>query len=155
MPTAAVYRPVTTMFTEILVPTDGSEAADQAIATAIAIADAFDARVHALYAISLQPYYPLEITMDRVVEVLEREGEDAVDRIAHEAAEAGLEHETEIVRGMPHEAIGQYAEAHDIDLIVMATHGRTGLDRTLLGSVTERVLRSSSVPVLAVTVESD
>lgn len=143
------------MFDEILVPTDGSEAAEEAIETAIAVAEAFDARVHALYAISLQPYYPLELTMERVVDVLEREGEEATGKVATAAEAAGLDHETEVTRGMPHQTITKYVDAHDIDLIVMATHGRTGLDRTLLGSVTERVLRSSSVPVLAVTVAED
>ncbi len=155
MPLVVVSVTVTIMFDEILVPTDGSEAAEHAIETAIAIAGAFDARVHALYAISLQPYYPLELTMERVVGVLEREGEEAIGKIADAAAAVGLAHETEVTRGTPHQAIKQYADANDIDLIVMATHGRSGIDRTLLGSVTERVLRSSSVPVLAVTVGDD
>jgi len=143
------------MFEEILVPTDGSDASASAIETAIAVADAFDARVHALYAISLEPYYPLEITMDRVVEVLEREGAEAVDAVTRAADTAGLEYVTEIARGMPHESIQKYVDAHGIDLIVMGTHGRTGIDRTLLGSVTERVLRTSSVPVLAVRSEAE
>jgi len=143
------------MFDEILVPTDGSDASASAIDTAIAVADAFDARVHALYAISLEPYYPLEITMDRVVEVLEGEGEEAIQAVAGAAEAVGLDYVTEIARGMPHESIQKYVDAHDIDMVVMGTHGRTGVDRTLLGSVTERVLRTATVPVLAVRSEAE
>lgn len=143
------------MFDEILVPVDGSDASASAIDTAVAVANAFDARVHALYAISLEPYYPLEITMDRVVNVLEREGEEAVGTVADASEAAGIDYVTEIVRGMPHESIQKYVDAHEIDLVVMGTHGRTGIDRTLLGSVTERVLRTATVPVLAVRSEAE
>ena len=143
------------MFDEILVPVDGSDASASAIDTAVAVANAFDARVHALYAISLEPYYPLEITMDRVVNVLEREGEEAVGTVADASEAAGIDFVTEIVRGMPHESIQKYVDAHEIDLVVMGTHGRTGIDRTLLGSVTERVLRTATVPVLAVRSEAE
>jgi len=52
--------------------------------------------------------------------------------------------------GEPYESVLDYADEHDIDIIVMGTHGRTGLDHHLLGSVTEKVVRTSDVPVLTV-----
>lgn len=57
---------------------------------------------------------------------------------------------TEVVEGNPHEKILEYVSEHDIDMVVMGTHGRTGLDRALMGSVAERVVRRSPVPVLTV-----
>ena len=63
--------------------------------------------------------------------------------------------EASVLSGRPHRAIVDYAAEYDVDLIVMGTHGRTGLDRYLLGSVTERVVRLSDVPVLAVGEEAE
>jgi len=57
---------------------------------------------------------------------------------------------TAVERGIPHETVLEYAVANDVDLVVMGTHCRTGLDRVLLGSVAERVVRRSPVPVLVV-----
>jgi len=62
---------------------------------------------------------------------------------------------SEIISGSPHKQLIDYAERHGIDLIVMGTHGRTGLDRYLLGSVTERVVRTADMPVLTVRVTDD
>lgn len=55
-----------------------------------------------------------------------------------------------IVEGNPHEEILEYVSEHDIDMVVMGTHGRTGIDRVVMGSVAERVVRQSPVPVLTV-----
>jgi nucleotide-binding universal stress UspA family protein len=57
-----------------------------------------------------------------------------------------------MVHGTPHTAILDYAEEHGVDLVVMGTHGRRGFDRFLLGSVTEKVVRTASVPVMTVRV---
>jgi nucleotide-binding universal stress UspA family protein len=57
---------------------------------------------------------------------------------------------TQVVEGNPSEEILAYATEHGIDLITMGTHGRSGLDRVVMGSVAERVVRRSSVPVLTV-----
>ena len=66
------------------------------------------------------------------------------------AQESDLSCQSVIERGRPHEAIRSYAAETDIDLVVMGTHGRRGLSRALLGSVTERIIRLSNDPVLAV-----
>lgn len=60
------------------------------------------------------------------------------------SAEAYIEY------GIPHEQILDFTEQNNIDLIIMSTHGRTGLDRLLIGSVTEKIVRNSKVPVLTV-----
>jgi nucleotide-binding universal stress UspA family protein len=60
-----------------------------------------------------------------------------------------------VAQGTPHQAILDYIGEHDIDLVVMGTHGRTGLDRYLLGSITEKVVRLSDAPVLTVRMPAE
>ncbi|MFA9516091.1 universal stress protein [Halopenitus sp. H-Gu1] len=138
------------MYDQILVPTDGSPAADAAIEHAIDLADQYDARVHALYVVDGSAYSTLEAGSEIVVEALESEGEEATERVSKTAEESGVETVTSVVHGTAYRTILEYVEDNDIDLIVMGTHGRQGLDRYLLGSVTERVVRTADVPVLTV-----
>lgn len=138
------------MYDAILLPTDGSDAAEVAIDHAIGQAVAFDATLHTVFVVELATTAPMQITLDRVVEQLEADGEAAVSRIADAAAEAGVDVVTSVEHGLADEAIVDYVEERDIDLVVMSTHGRRGIDRRLLGSVTERVVRTCPVPVLAV-----
>lgn len=88
---------------------------------------------------------------DEVTDVLEHEGRSTVEEVAQRAAERDVDVVDAVVQGDPHEAIVEYVDDHGIDLVVMATHDRTGLDRHLLGSTTDRVIRTVSIPVLAVT----
>ncbi|WP_380678443.1 universal stress protein [Salinigranum sp. GCM10025319] len=139
------------MYDAILVPTDGSPAAERAIDHAIEFATTFDATVHALYVVDVALYSSLEAGVDAVIDALEREGEEAVAEIETRCAEAGVDSESAVLVGTVHRAIQDYVDEHDIDLVVMGTHGRRGVERFLLGSVTERTVRSSSVPVLTVS----
>ncbi|SEH47019.1 Nucleotide-binding universal stress protein, UspA family [Halopenitus malekzadehii] len=138
------------MYDQILVPTDGSPAADAAIDHAIDLAKQYDARIHALYVVDGSAYSTLEAGSEIVVGALESEGEEATDRVAEAAADAGVEAVTSVVNGTAYRTISEYVDDNAIDLIVMGTHGRQGLDRYLLGSVTERVVRTADVPVLTV-----
>ncbi|MFB6235853.1 MAG: universal stress protein [Halopenitus sp.] len=143
------------MYDEILVPTDGSPAADAAIEQAVDLADKYDARVHALYVVDGAAYSTLEAGSEIVIEALEAEGEEATERVAEAADDAGVEATTTVTTGTAYRTIQDYVGDNDIDLIVMGTHGRQGLDRYLLGSVTERVVRTSEVPVMTVRQESE
>lgn len=143
------------MYTEILVPTDGSPASDAAIEHAIDIADRYDARVHALYVVDGAAYSTLEAGADVVVEALESEGDEATRRVSTAAETAGVDCTTSVVTGTAYRSIRDYVDEHEVDMIVMGTHGRKGLDRYLLGSVTERVVRTSDVPVLTVRQPDD
>ncbi|WP_411963405.1 universal stress protein [Haloferax sp. YSMS24] len=138
------------MYSEILVPTDGSKAAERAINHALDIAKTYGARVHALYVVDTSIYTSLDAGADVVIDALEREGEVATRHVRDAAEEAGVEIDSEVVTGTAYRSIHDYIENHDIDLVVMGTHGRTGLSHYLLGSVTERVVRTSPVPVLTV-----
>ncbi|KTG30949.1 universal stress protein [Haloferax profundi] len=138
------------MYSEILVPTDGSKAAERAIEHALDIAKTYGARIHALYVVDTSIYTSLDAGADVVIDALEREGEVATRHVREAAEEAGVEVDAEVVTGTAYRSIHDYIENHDIDLVVMGTHGRTGLSHYLLGSVTERVVRTCPVPVLTV-----
>ncbi|TKX77970.1 universal stress protein [Halorubrum sp. SD626R] len=143
------------MYSQILVPTDGSPASDAAIEHALDLAAQYDARVHALYVVDGSAYSSLEAGAELVVEALEEEGTEATDRVADAAADAGVDCETTVTTGTAYQSIRDYVESNDVDMIVMGTHGRKGLDRYLLGSVTERVVRTADVPVLTVRQPAD
>ncbi|TKX55893.1 universal stress protein [Halorubrum sp. SP3] len=143
------------MYAEILVPTDGSPASDAAIEHAIGLADRYDARLHALYVVDGAAYSSLEAGAEVVVEALESEGEKATKRVADAADDAGIECVTSVTSGTAYQSIHDYVDGHGIDVVVMGTHGRKGIGRYLLGSVTERVVRTSDVPVLTVRQSTD
>ena len=138
------------MYEEILVPTDGSPATTQAVEHALRIAETYGARLHALYVVDTGAYASLEAGADVVMDALEEEGAEATQTIATAAADADVDVVRNVVSGTAYRSILDYVENHDIDLVVMGTHGRRGIDRYLLGSVTERVVRASPVPVLTV-----
>ncbi|MFB6160685.1 MAG: universal stress protein [Haloferacaceae archaeon] len=138
------------MYDEILVPTDGSDAARHALRQAIDLATQYDARLHALYVKDTSAYTSLEGAGGSVLAAMETEGERAVSEVEDAATDAGVDVVTAVVEGAPHRAIVDYVEDNDVDLVVMGTHGRHGIERYVLGSVTERVVRSSPAPVLTV-----
>lgn len=139
------------MYDRILLPTDGSRGNSRAVEQAIGLASETGAELHVLFVVEDIPYAPE--MMDGEVEARLRQiGEDAIEDIRTRADDAGVEIETAIEDGKPHRAILEYAENGGADLIVMGTHGRSGLDRYLLGSVTERVVRGAEIPVLTVRV---
>ncbi|MFB6250446.1 MAG: universal stress protein [Halobellus sp.] len=141
------------MYDRILVPTDGSDASQGAIDHAIELAEQYDSTVYALYVVDTAAYSSLEMGSEIVTEALQDEGNAAVEAVVEAGEVAGVEVETDIKNGVAHQSILGHAEEHDVDLIVMGTHGRTGVGRVLLGSVAEKVVRTSNVPVL--TVQSD
>lgn len=141
---------VTYPYTDILVPTDGSEGAEAAIAPAVDIASTYDARVHALSVIDTMSM-GVEIPSGAIINMLEESAQSAVDTVEEQATQASVSAvETAIEYGTPYREVRSYVEDHDIDLVVMGTHGRSGIERYLLGSVTEKTVRTSTVPVMTV-----
>jgi nucleotide-binding universal stress UspA family protein len=138
-------------FETILVPTDGSDAATVAVEHAITLAETTDAAVHVVYVVDLTSVSGGFGTPE-LLDALEETGQRAVDDAIDRAEDAGVRSvEASVLSGTPARATLDYAEERDIDLIVMGTHGRTGLDRYLLGSVTEKIVRVADVPVLSVS----
>jgi len=142
------------MYDHILVPTDGSDAVDAAVEEALSLATLSEAVVHALYveerAGDLVAPGGNFLTVEGTV--AER-GERAVADVRHRALEAGVDAETEVRTGDPAEQIAAYAR-DNADAVVMATHGRSGVRRVMLGSVAERVIRRAEVPVVVTRARS-
>lgn len=147
------------MFDRILVPTDGSDAVRPAVELALDLAQTHDANLHVLFIVD----QPTSVSgtgegfsgLDNLLDTLEEEGRQVTDEIAEQAEDREVESEIAVRRGNPHDDILTYADEHDIELIVMGTHGRTGVKRALLGSVTENVVRHSEIPVLTVHRDPD
>ncbi len=139
------------MYDAVLLPTDGSAGTRAAVEHAIDHAKQYDAALHVLYVVDARIGVARETTPEAVFEELEDQGRRAIESVQSQARGADVETvEGAVARGDPHQAILDYVTAEDIDLVVMGTHGRTGLDHYLIGSVTEKVVRLSDVPVLTV-----
>ena len=147
------------MYERILVPTDGSNVAESAVTHAVNLGETYGAEIHALYVADTDAIaYSLGTEqVDRVrqgnfdgMSELQEKAEAATGYVAELAGEQGVDVVEHHAGGQPHDMIADYAEDNDIDLIVMGSHGRSGVRRALLGSVTERTLRSTHVPVLVV-----
>ena len=150
------------MYDDILIPTDGSSPADAAVRQGLEIATHADATVHALYVVEPIPLGRFaagarSATDDwgDVIEAQRAEGEKATAAVAEAATEHGLEVAHAVRHGKPAEQILAYVEDEGIDVIVMGTHGRTGADRLVIGSVAEQVVRRSPVPVTTVRTGSE
>jgi nucleotide-binding universal stress UspA family protein len=141
------------MYDTILVPTDGSVGARVALEHATDLADTYDAAIHSLYVVN--PAQGGELGGDGLLQALRSEGEKVTEDARTTVEEHGLAAESAVETGSVHRVVLDYAAEQDADLIVMGTHGRTGLDRYLLGSVTEKVVRLSDLPVLTVTAPDD
>jgi nucleotide-binding universal stress UspA family protein len=137
--------------THILVPTDLSEYADYALDYAIALAQKLQARLTLLHIIHLTPLAMGDIGVSGLVPYLEEMEADAQQRmqaLLNRVQQEGLQGETAVVQGVPFQTIVDMAGNEDVDMIVMGTHGRTGLIHALMGSVAEKVVRLAPCPVL-------
>jgi nucleotide-binding universal stress UspA family protein len=136
----------------VVVPTDGSEAADIAVGHALALAAVGGATVHAVNVIDVGALAASagESPPANLLSEFEAAGRKSADAVAKRARDAGLAAESVVLKGSPGHALLEYTSEHDADLVTMGTTGRTGLDRYLLGSTTERVVRHADMPVLAV-----
>ncbi len=141
------------MYKRILCTLDGSPLAEKALPHATAVARAFDAQLILLRVVE-PPRLPAApelgtFEMDLLAQLAE-EAEEYVKTKAGELREQGVNAHGVALDGHPVEVIAEYAKEHDIDLIVMATHGRSGLSRLAFGSVADRVLRLAHCPVLLI-----
>jgi len=141
---------VTYPFHDVLVPTDGSDCAREAFRVRVEIAETEVAALHLLSAITTASL-GVDIRSDIQLATLEENAKTILEDASAFAEDAGVDPVAETVETGPsiHQAICAYIEEHDINLVV-GTHGRTGFDRYLLGSVTEHLIRTSTIPVLTV-----
>ena len=143
------------MFNRILVPTDFSPPSEAALEYARAVATRFGASLHLLHVVD-DPYravYAAEVYVPEVEGLRDDLLAYGVARLEDRLAASDvreLRATTAAVIGAPAWSIVEYAGAHDIDLIIMGTHGRGGMSHLLMGSVAERVVRTAPCPVLTV-----
>ena len=142
------------MYENILVPFDGSDGATEVLHHASEIAHRADATIHLLYVADTNRD-SVTVVEGQTIDTLLRQGEDVVGNAAKTLDTLGVPSKTDVVQGNPAPTIVEYAERYDQDLVVMPTHGREGLSRYLIGSVSEKVVRLSSVPVLTVRMQPD
>ena len=147
------------MYKHIMLPTDGSELSMRAINEGIALAKSIGAKVTVIHVIAHYNIVIEEGLGSREIKSIEKENEkrlmklaqQVLDKIGVAVDKAGLKFETEVLVGdHPFQEIIDSAIKRECDLIVMASHGRIGLQSLLLGGVTAKVLAHSKIPVLVV-----
>ena len=139
------------MYRHILIPTDGSALAEHGLTHGLALAKALGAKVSVIFVV--EPFSELSgrylEAVARYVELRKEQATSVLDRAAEAASAAGVSCETiQAENGQPHQAILAVADDKGCDLIVMSSHGRGGLSKLLLGSVTNKVLTHAKTPVL-------
>ncbi len=146
------------MYSDILLPTDGTDGVDAAIDHAIDAASRYDATLHVIHVVDASTYEAY--TGDEYVHEFEglesglaQMGQDAIDEITERAASEGVEVTDALIHGTPHEEILRYADERDIGLIILGSREESGEYRRLLGSVTERIARMAPQPVTIVKSE--
>ena len=139
------------MYRHILIPTDGSELAEHGVAHGLALAKSLGAKVSVIFVV--EPFSEMTgqflETLARYVELRKDQATSVLASAANAAKQAGVSCETiQVENGQPHQAIIAAAEDKGCDLIVMSSHGFSGLSTLLLGSVTNKVLAQAKTPVL-------
>ena len=140
----------------LLAPTDFSESSKQALHYAIEFARSFSAELHLLTVIE-PVVYPAEmfsqVGMVDVEAVMEKSSKEEMEGWVKMSANDGITTVTAVAHGRPFAEIIRYAQEHQIDLIIVGTHGRSGIDHLILGSTAEKVVRKAPCPVLTVRPE--
>jgi nucleotide-binding universal stress UspA family protein len=138
----------------ILFPTDFSQGALNALPYAADMAKGYGARLHMLHVIydiaAASGWYVPHASFDAMYKELEESAKKELEKFGAEERRDIRNIEYAVVRGVPYEEVLKYSQDKHIDLIVIGTHGRKGLDRVLFGSTAERIVRNASCPVLTV-----
>jgi nucleotide-binding universal stress UspA family protein len=144
-------------FRHILAPTDFSEYSQKAVVSALELARTLGAKLTILHVVELPPYPAagyvppaVNATWPPFLDDLERQATQDLAQLVPEAESSDVEVVRLVAVGSPHRKIIDTAEAEQVDLIVMATAGRSGFSRLIMGSIAERVVRTATCPVLTI-----
>jgi universal stress protein A len=139
---------------KILFATDFSEGSSSSLPYAVSIARQYGAKlyfVHVIYdVVKTSGWYVPHVSMDELYRDMEKNAKAQLEKSFLEEIRGYKDVEHVVLKGTPYEEISRFAEENKIDLIVIGTHGRTGLDRMLFGSTAEQVVRYAPCPVLTV-----
>jgi nucleotide-binding universal stress UspA family protein len=140
------------VFTNILVAMDGSEASQRALSQAVDLAKLCNAKLHTIYIVEtgLFSSLPMEGTVEIMYSVLEKEGEEVMERAKKYASEKGITVITHLKQGHAGSEILALAEEEKSDLIIVGSHGKSNTDRLLIGSVSTFVVTHSTVTTMVV-----
>jgi nucleotide-binding universal stress UspA family protein len=141
-------------FEKILTAIDFSENSEHAFEYALTLAKQFQAELTIMHVINepvdLRGFYVPHISFEQLEKEIEEGAEKMMEKFCQTRMGAFTNYQTAIVTGIPYEEIIRKAEDTGSSLIVLGTHGRTGLDHIIFGSTAERVVRSASCPVLTI-----
>ena len=136
---------------KILVPTDFSEHADRALEFAVGLGKTLGATIHVIHVAPIVPYLgPPFAPGHSLADEFHLQARKDFDQYMARLKERGIQATGTLVDGVAYAEVNKAAADLGAELIVMGTHGRTGIEHALLGSVAERVVRTSHVPVLTV-----
>ncbi len=146
-------------FKTILFATDFSESSEYAFNYALSLAQKFGARLQIVHIINepvdLRGFYVPHISFEKLEEEIEEGAKKMMDKFCRTHMRDYENYETSIVPGIPYDEIIKKGTEVSADLIIMGTHGRTGLDHVLFGSTAEKVVRKSPVPVMTIRSEEE
>jgi len=145
------------MFKSILFATDFSESSDHAFQYALSLARKFESRLGIIHVISepvdLRGFYVPHISFDKLEEEIEQGALKMMEKFCRTHVQDYTKVESFVVPGIPYDEIIKKAVEINADLIVVGTHGRTGLDHVLFGSTAEKVVRKSTIPVMTIRIK--
>ncbi|WP_222918355.1 universal stress protein [Natrinema sp. SYSU A 869] len=136
------------MYQDLLLATDGSDAARRATDHGVELARELDATLHVLSVSEDGPQATEK--QDRLRSDREEEAASAAEHAKEAAEREGVDVTTDIRHGVPQEQIVDFAETNPVDMIIVGTAGRSGLDHLISGSVAEEIVRNAPIPVLTV-----
>ncbi len=141
---------------KIRIATDGSEASYHAADKGIELAKQSNGKVIAVYVMDIQRlvnlpgYATIPGVKDRLLKAMLEEGEEALEIIEERSVQAGVSCDKVILKGDPSKELLKYSKDKGMDILFIGSIGRTGINRFLLGSVAEKVVRHSEVPVILI-----
>lgn len=150
---------------KILCPTDFSDFSVRALKTSVELADKFKAKIILCHVITDIPnmgttygvmnYHPQMLNIQEFIKEMEKVSNDRLDKLAKEYVKESIVCEKKVSTGTPSDVIVETSEQKNVDLIVLTTHGHTGLKRIFLGSVAEGVIRHAPCPVLSIRIKDE
>ncbi len=149
------------MLSKVMIATDGSEASRNAADLGINLAKLSAGKIIAVYVVDtprlvqLHGYTTMHGLKESLLQAMLNEGEEALSYIEEKSQKGGLPFEKVILKGNPSDMLLSYSKKLGVDILVMGSIGRTGISRFLLGSVAEKVVRHSEVPVMVVPLDSE
>ncbi|MDD3042418.1 MAG: universal stress protein [Methanosarcinaceae archaeon] len=138
-----------------MIATDGSENTKNSVESGIELARQTGATVYATYVVSTDYYssIAMDIGWETMYEGLKKEGREALRFVENAGKAVGVPVEPVLLEGHPVFEIVDFAKKEEMDLVILGTHGRTGLDKLLLGSVAGNIVKHCKVPVMVVRSE--